>query len=253
MQDPDHHFATEDEVRLAARWFRAEHATGAVVLVHGFGAHRRDATVEAAAEAIAREQFDVLTYDSRGHGESEGLCTLGDLERYDVAAAVALAAQEHDAVFVVGASMGSIAALRFASCGSPLAKGLSGVVSVSGPARWSVPRTAATALAALVTQTPPGRSAARRFLNVRLARGWDRPSPPAALVEQIEVPLAIVHGHADRFIRSREAVELARCAAPGSRLELVDDMAHAFVAESHAPVIRSLSWCAERSLVGDAG
>ena len=40
---------------------------------------------------LARAWPRRVTYDGRGHGESGGLCTLGDAERHDVAAAVALA------------------------------------------------------------------------------------------------------------------------------------------------------------------
>ena len=56
----------------------------------------------------------MLTYDARGHGCSDGESTLGDHEQHDVAAAVALARTRTDRVVLVGASMGAVAALRYA-------------------------------------------------------------------------------------------------------------------------------------------
>src|SRR5581483_10896197 len=100
---------TVDGVRLTGRW-RAPtgSARAAVVLVHGFAASGVDPLVlDVVADLYeeGRSGLGVLTYDARGHGESDGLCTLGDLERHDVAAAVAAAREHCPVVVVVGASM----------------------------------------------------------------------------------------------------------------------------------------------------
>ena len=68
-----------------------------------------------------RGHMPCITYDGRGQGDSGGLCTLGDAERHDVAAAVAFAREHADRVVVVGASMGAIAVLRHAAGDADLA------------------------------------------------------------------------------------------------------------------------------------
>jgi alpha-beta hydrolase superfamily lysophospholipase len=253
VQQGDGELVTADGVRLVASWRRAEDgqvSPEAVVLVHGFAAHRTDEAVVAAADALARAGFDVLTYDSRGHGESEGLCTLGDHEQLDVAAAVERAAQTHDAVVVVGASMGAIATLRYASSADEVA--LRGVVAVSSPATWQAPRTLASLAAAGLTQTPPGRFIARKTMNVRLAKGWTRPTPPIELIAAIDKPVVLVHGHKDRFIRSREADVLARHAGGPVFLDLVAEMGHAFDERSRLPITTGVQWCLDADLEEDA-
>ena len=239
----DEWLTTEDELRLPARWWRTGEAPSVVVLVHGFAAHRAEPAVVATAEALHGAGYDVLAYDARGHGEAEGLCTLGHLERLDVAAAVTRAARDHESIVVVGASMGAVATLRFAASDAPLATRLHGVVTISSPARWRAPRTPRSAAAALLTQTAPGRALARRTMNVRLARGWSSPESPVELVRSIEVPLALVHGRRDRFIVHDEAAVLAGHAVGPVRLEVVDEMGHAFDPRSHGPVGRALEWC----------
>jgi pimeloyl-ACP methyl ester carboxylesterase len=244
-QGDDELVTTSDDVRLVATWRRVPNAPVAVVLVHGFAAHRHDASVVGAASSLADAGFDVLTYDSRGHGESDGLCTLGDAEQLDVAAAVERAAHDHDEVVVVGASMGAIASLRYAASTSEPA--VRGVVAVSSPATWQAPRTVGSVLAAALTQTPPGRYIARRTMNVRLAGGWTRPSPPVTLIASIERPVVLVHGRNDRFIRAREANVLARYAGGPVFLDLVADMGHAFDERSRQPITTGVQWCLDAS------
>ena len=97
---------TRDGVTLAVRRFQAAgDARVAVVLVHGFSAGKDDGAVVAVGEALAAHGAAVLAFDTRGHGHSEGLCTLGDMERFDVAAAVTEVARDHRDVVLVGASM----------------------------------------------------------------------------------------------------------------------------------------------------
>ena len=76
-----------------------------------------------------------------------------------------------DAAALVGASMGAIAVLRYAVTDADLA----GVVSVSSPAAWRVPRTARSLLAAGLTRTAPGRWVAARRLKLRISPRWSNP------------------------------------------------------------------------------
>jgi alpha-beta hydrolase superfamily lysophospholipase len=187
----------------------------------------------------------VLTYDGRGQGQSDGLCTLGDAERHDVAAAVAHAREHGERVVVVGASMGAIAVLRHAASDATLA----GVVAVSSPASWRVPRNVRSLLAAGLTQTPPGRRLAARYMGVRLASGWARPDPPDRLVPRITVPLAIVHGTHDRFIAPSEAPLLYASANDPRRVDLVAGMGHAFDAPAIPVIGDAVDWALARRAV----
>jgi pimeloyl-ACP methyl ester carboxylesterase len=231
---------TADGLRLEARSVPGESGT-AVVVTHGFASHQDHEDVLALAEALHADGHTVLTYDGRGHGRSEGACTLGDLEALDVAAAAAAAREDADRVVLVGASMGAIAVLRHAA-GDP---DLAGVVAVSSPAAWEVPRTPRAALAALVTRTRPGRWFIRRQLGVRVDPTWSHPEPPLSLVERVTAPLAFVHGRLDKFIRPSCSERLH--AAPGAgpdrrRLELVEGMDHAYHSACVPAVRSAVAW-----------
>jgi pimeloyl-ACP methyl ester carboxylesterase len=209
-------------------------------VTHGFTASADDQQVVTLADALQERDLDVTTYDARGHGRSGGVCTLGDLEQLDVAAAVAGArARDRSArVVLVGASMGAIASLRFAATDAALA----GLVTVSCPARWTLPRNPRAVLAALLTRTPPGRVVTSRYLGVSVARRWTDPPPPVVLAPQVSAPFAIVHGAADSFIPAAAAHDLFAAAHDPRRLDVVEGLGHAFGPLAVSPIVEAVDW-----------
>jgi pimeloyl-ACP methyl ester carboxylesterase len=229
---------TSDGCRLAYDLRPVDGGTTIAVVVHGFTAHRRHNSVIAIADALVGDGHSVLTYDGRGHGESEGVCTLGDDEILDVAAAVRIAREIAPKVVIVGASMGAIAALRYAADRHEVA----GVVTVSCPARWQI-RTMRSVLAAALTQTWPGRQYLERSLGVRVRSTRPRSDSPEVLAARVECPLAIVHGLADRFMPALEASRLHDQVTGRRRLDLVPAMGHAFDAVGTSTILAAVAWC----------
>jgi pimeloyl-ACP methyl ester carboxylesterase len=230
---------TADEVTLAGRrWLTDDPPTASVVLVHGFCASSGDPQVVAVAESLHEQGLDVVSYDARGHGASDGESTLGDLEQHDVAAAVALARERTPDVVLVGASMGAIAVLRYAATDPDLR----GVVSVSCPARWTLPVNPTALAAAAMTRTPVGRVFLARMLKVRVARRWTSPEPPVDLARRLQVPLAVVHGTSDRFIPMKAAHELYANGPRERALDLVPKMGHAYDDLATEAIGRGVAW-----------
>jgi pimeloyl-ACP methyl ester carboxylesterase len=212
---------TSDGVRLAVS--RLGDARPAVVLCHGFTGWRTKPRYARFAEALSR-WFTVYTFDLRGHGESEGVSTLGGSEIHDVAAIVDLArAEGHERVGTVGASMGGVAAVRHAA----LIGGVDGVVSISTPARWDGHHSEALRRMQWLTSTAQGRRVAR-LVGVRLPDRWDRPETPEDVAGRIApVPLLVVHGRDDHFFDEEEAWRLYRAAGQPKRMLLADRFGHA--------------------------
>ncbi|MGH2710631.1 MAG: alpha/beta hydrolase [Actinomycetota bacterium] len=213
---------TEDGVRLEGS--RVGDRGPSIVFCHGLlGWHRKPKIVRFVT-ALARS-FVVYAVDLRGHGESEGLCTYGDLEVLDVDAVARLARHERpgEPVATVGTSMGGVAVVRHAA----LRGGVDAVVSISTPARWDGHTSRAVRQMQWVTGTPRGRRLAER-LGVRLSDRWDSPPTPEDLVERIApTPLIVVHGRDDHFFDEEEAWRLYRRAGEPKRLLLASRFGHA--------------------------
>lgn len=109
---------TEDGLTLACAWLRAEKETNkAVVMAHGFGSSL--VLMLKYARIYRQLGFDVLLYDHRNSGASEGsMTTMGHLEKHDLRAMVHLARQDKGKEGIVGVhgeSMGAVTALLYAA------------------------------------------------------------------------------------------------------------------------------------------
>lgn len=250
---------TADGLRLAARWWLPPLVGGvAVVVVHGFAAGKDETTVRLVARRLVGAGHTVLTYDSRGHGDSAGLCTLGELERLDVDAAVAAAFEHADTVVVIGTSMGGIAVVNHlaAASATPLAgtagsvRVALGAVVVATPARWQVPRTVRGAASVVLTQTGAGRAMAARRLQTRLAVRPARGAPPIERIRGVGRPVAVVHGLDDRFLPAAAATALFTAASEPRRLDLVPGMGHGFCAAALDPIAAAVTWVTRATVAG---
>jgi pimeloyl-ACP methyl ester carboxylesterase len=237
---------TADGVRLSGRrWSTTQTPSTTVVLVHGFTGSKDHPDVVALAEALVEAGYGVLAYDSRGHHDSAGLCTLGESEELDVAAAVQEARCLSDRVVTVGASMGGIAVLRHARTDGSM----DGVVTVSAPSEWKLPLNVRGVFSMVMSRTGFGRSWADRRLGVRIDSRWNSPPAPLEVAAEIHAPLAVVHGAADRMIPSAQAQRLARGAGGPTRLEIVPHMGHSFGPHGISAVLDAVRWVL--SLGGD--
>lgn len=232
---------TADGFRLLGRWRRTENAQATVVVVHGFSASHNDEGVRALADDLAGAGYDVLTYDARGHGESEGYCGVGSTEHIDVACAAEAAAARGLPVVLVGVSMGGVAVAGYLAEPVPHPN-VAGAVLMSAPSRWRMRLSAVGVLTALLTRTRPGRWVAARQLRVRISPHWKVGQPLEALVERIEVPIAVVHGTGDRLLAPEHGRRLHASAVGPSRLELVEGGGHGIDLVSRPAAVGAVGW-----------
>lgn len=120
-------FTTEDGVPLRGYLF-GQGKTG-IVLAPMYASDQR--SWHPLARLLAREGYQVLTFDFRGHGESGGRKDIPLLDRDARAALAALRGRGLSRLFLIGASLGGTASLMVAAR-EPVA----GVVTLSAPVEF---------------------------------------------------------------------------------------------------------------------
>lgn len=230
----------DDGVRISVAYdaaARSDPRRTFFVVSHGFtGGWRRP---DNRAIALALKDFGgVVSYDSRGHGGSSGVTTIGDQEVLDLDAALGyarwLGARR---VVTVGFSMGGSIVLRQAALAEP-ARRPDAVVSVSAAGFWFYKGTPPMRLLHRAVGTRTGRTVLRTAFGTRVTdQEWTEPLPlspseSAALIPP--VPLLVVHGDRDTYFPVEHARTIEAAAAEGARRRGVDDRTTAWVLEGFA-------------------
>jgi pimeloyl-ACP methyl ester carboxylesterase len=213
---------TADGVRLAgARLEGPPDAFATVVLVHGLVHSSRTPRIHAFARLLAT-RVHVLVPDLRGHGRSEGHCTLGRDEPLDVAAAVA-AARAGLPVVTMGVSLGGASVLLHAGAHG----GVAGVVAVSSPARWGAWETPATLRVRRYVDSRAGRQVLARVLRTRIADRLEEIPDSRAVVARIAPAFTLlVHDPGDHYFGEEHARTLYAWARDPKDLWLLPGTGH---------------------------
>lgn len=217
-------FYSRDDLLLQGWWIPARHtAKGTIIQCHGQNGSM-DADVRQAG-MLHDAGFNVLMFNFRAHGESEGSwVTFGLREQYDLLGALDYLVGAHgiEQVGVLGFSMGGVTAIltaaRTKQIGSIVADGAIATLhqTVTG---WLIEKnlfpTLAGALAWLFMLGGSVISMAR--LDRANTHHW---------IQAVRCPVLFIHGAEDTLVSSQAMREIAANAPSGSDLWIVPNCRH---------------------------
>ncbi len=217
-------FETIDGLKLHG-WlvYQKKKAKGTIIYLHGVG----DCKIGGVpfAHCLYNAGYNILLYDSRQHGESEGYyCTYGFYEKYDVSSAISFLESQKKMkigkIGIYGTSMGGSVAIQAAA----IDPRISIVVSEGS---FTALRIVFVDYQKRIIKMP------WHFLrNIALVQAQKMANFKARLVSPIDdikrvhVPIMIVHGKNDKFIKSEYAKQLFESANEPKKLILVDNAGH---------------------------
>jgi pimeloyl-ACP methyl ester carboxylesterase len=206
---------THDRLKLSAWVFEPEgRRVGTVVLLHGKDANRQHLT--AAAPQLLARGFEVVAYDQRAHGASEGTTTTyGFHEVADLRAV--LDAVHAERVVLIGESMGAAVALQAAAV-EPRVVGVVAGASFSD-LRTIVDEKTPRFMKGELEQAAIARAEAEAGFKV------DEVSPVRA-AESIRVPVLLLHGLQDPYIGVDHSRRILEHLGPNGHLVLLDGVGH---------------------------
>ena len=194
------------------------HAAGAshgtIIYLHGT-ADNRTSAAGIAARFLARG-FDVVAYDSRGHGESDGdICTYGFFEKQDLHRVLDVINPR--GIVLLGTSLGAAVALQEAA-------GDSRIAAIVAAETFSDLRTIARERAPFFLS----ESTIRNAFSLAEQRGQfavDNVSPVAA-ARRITVPVLLIHGELDLETTPDHSQRVLEALAGPKRLIIVKGAHH---------------------------
>jgi pimeloyl-ACP methyl ester carboxylesterase len=217
-----------DGERISAAYDDSSADGPTFVVAHGFTGSWRRPDNRRIALAL-RDLGPVVSFDSRGHGASSGVTTLGDHEVLDLDAAVRwsrwLGASD---VVTVGFSMGGTVVLRQAALARPDgSERPQVVVSVSSAGFWFYRGTPPMRLLHRAVESDHGRRLLRTGFHTRVTdQPWQEPfplDPSEAAAMLAPLPLLVVHGDRDSYFPVEHARSIVDSARAGAVRRGVDD------------------------------
>lgn len=204
-----------DGVQL--RGWRCQASTarrGTLVYLHGIADNRTSAI--GVIERFGKRGLDVVAYDSRAHGESDGsLCTYGIHETRDLRRVLDTVSE--GPVILLGTSLGAAVALQAAATDTR-------VTTVIAAETFSDLRTVATERAPFVFTAGLIDAA---FRAAEQQAGFDLESvSPRDAAARIHVPVLLVHGAADLDTPPDHSRRVFAALAGAKRLILVPGAGH---------------------------
>jgi uncharacterized protein len=215
---------TFDGFRLSG-WFVAQKkkSYGTIIFLHGVG----DCKIAGVpfAQALYKKGFNIFLYDSRQHGESEGYyCTYGFYEKHDVSAVLRYLLTKKGRtvgkIGIFGTSMGGAVAIQAAAIDHHIA-------AVISEGSYTALRTIFVDYQKRIIKLP------WHFLrNIALVQSQKMANFKARLVAPLEdikrvhVPILIVHGKNDTFIKSKYSTMLYDAANEPKQFLLIDHASH---------------------------
>jgi alpha-beta hydrolase superfamily lysophospholipase len=202
-------FRSRDGLRIDAWWIPAAQTTQRTVIIcHGREGSRERELLH--AQTLHEAGFNVLLFDFRAHGRSEGQhVTFGMYEKDDLLGALDfLAARGIQLAGVLGFSMGATTAIIAAAITDRIAA----IVAEGAVVRLK--RTLARHLRRYGVPLPLGWLLAAWALAfaTTIVRGRVDQADAIRWVLHVQVPILLIHGTADDLISGAEVAELAaRC------------------------------------------
>jgi uncharacterized protein len=206
-------------------WFiqQKKKTRGTIIYLHGVG----DCKIAgiAFARTLYDKGFNIFLYDSRQHGESEGsYCTYGFYEKYDVSEVIRYLRLRKDReigkIGLFGTSMGGAVAIQTAAINSHIS-------AIISECSYTALRIVFVDYQKRIIKLP------WHFLrNIALVQSQKIANFKARLVSPLEdikrvhVPVLIVHGKNDSFIKSDYSKLLYDAANKPKQLLLIDNAGH---------------------------
>jgi uncharacterized protein len=219
-------FSSFDQTKLRGWWMEAAPGAPTVIILHGLTKNRTD--VIRTALMLRRSGFNILVFDGRGHGDSEGRnITYGFYERRDVESVIEILVAskkiEKGQIGLAGESMGAAIALQVAAYNSCISavwadSSFSSLMRIAQDCAHRATRLPVPVLSPLLWTIKKLANYRGRFNMESVA--------PVVLARAIRCPVFLVHGAADELIGSAHSESIYNALGGNKKIWIVEGARH---------------------------
>lgn len=215
------YFVTSDKHKVYYDQYKSNHKK-VVIIAHGFFNSKQAILLKQLGESL-RNEYDVILFDFRGHGQSEGFFYWTAKEYLDLLGIVEFARESYDKIGLIGFSLGAATGIIAAS----KTMSINSIISISAPVEfakidyrfWEFD-VKNDLLYNLFGEGKYGK-------GVRPGPFWHKKEKPLEIVKRIKTPIFYIHGDADWIIRHWHSEELYKNTAAFKRLSIIKNGPHA--------------------------
>ncbi len=193
-----------------------------VIIAHGYFSSSRILLFKELGYELS-DQYDVIIFDFRGHGNSSGLFYWTSKEHQDLEAILQYAKTEYEHIGVIGFSLGAATSIITAS----KTKIINSLIAVSGPSQFNIINYHFWRINFETDIVYNLLGKGRIGKGVRPGPMWLKKEKPIDLVDKINIPVFYIHGDADWLIRPIHSKRLFEKTKGKKKIEIIKKGLHA--------------------------
>jgi pimeloyl-ACP methyl ester carboxylesterase len=215
------YLVTSDHHKIHYDQFKSNHKK-VLIIAHGFFNSKQAVLLKELGESLNNE-YDIILFDFRGHGQSSGSFYWTAKEYLDLLSVVEFAGRSYERIGLIGFSLGAATGIIAASKTSLI----NSIISISAPVEFSKIDYRFWKLNVKNDLFYNLFGKGRQGKGVRPGPFWYRKEKPLMVVKKIEAPVFYIHGDADWVIRYRHSEDLYKNTTAFKRLSIIKNGPHA--------------------------
>lgn len=210
---------TSDKIKIAVNHYQTNHEQ-VVIIANGWTMSKDSKFIRQIADSFA-EEFDVVSFDFRGHGKSSGTYTFTGNEVRDLDAVVEYVRPLYKELFLIGFSLGSAISIIY----NAYYKNINKFIAVSAP--HSFEQIKHWAWAKDFINNPFGKYEPKICVKLRPNPIIRKKIKPVDVVDKIETPTLFIVGDKDKITLLKDTKLLFDKAKCEKSFETFKDCNHA--------------------------
>ncbi len=212
---------TSDQHKVHYDQYQSNHKK-VIVVAHGFFNSKQAILLKQLGESLSNE-YDVILFDFRGHGLSQGFFYWTAKEYLDLLAIIEFASKSYERIGLIGFSLGAATSIIAAS----KTMSINSIISISAPVEFAKIDYRFWELDVKNDLFYNLFGEGKHGKGVRPGPFWLRKEKPLEIVKKARIPIFYIHGDRDWIIRHWHSEELYKNTAAFKRLSIIKNGPHA--------------------------